>query len=87
MFKKCTNSGSDINMALFQIQTTPLGHGFPSPATLMFNRPVCGIMPVIYCKPLVEDCDDDHHAKIIKRQQKNDNDTAVAFSCIRIGQL
>ena len=51
----------------------------------MFNRPVHSLMPVIDCKPLVEDCDEDHHAKIIKRQQKNDNDTAVTFSCIPIG--
>ena len=64
---------------------TPLGHGLPSPATLIFNRPVQGIMPVIDCKPLIKDCDDDHHAKIIKRQQKNGNDTAVMFSCIPIG--
>ena len=72
-------------MALPQMQMISLGHGLPSLATLMFNRPVCGIMPVIDCKPLIEDCDDDHHAKIIKRQQKNDNGTAVTFSCIPIG--
>ena len=51
----------------------------------MFNRPVRGIMPVLDGKPLIEDCDDDLHAKIIKRQKKNDNDTAVTFSCIPIG--
>ena len=85
MFKICADSGSDINMALLQIQMTPLGHSLPSLAMLMFNRPVHGIMPVLDCKPLVEDCDDDHHAKIIKRQQKNNNDTAVTFSCIPIG--
>ena len=62
-----------------------LGHGLLSPATLMFNRPVCGIMPVIDHKPLIEDYDDHHHAKIVERQQKNNNDTAVIFSCIPIG--
>ena len=72
-------------MALLQIPMTPLGHGLPSPATLMFNRPVWGIMPVIDHKPLVKDCDDDCHAKIVERQQKNNNDTAVTFSCIPIG--
>ena len=86
-FKKCADSGSDINMALLQIQTTPLGHGLPSPAMLMFKRPVCSVMPVIDHKPLVEDCDDNHHAKIIKRQQKNNNDTVVTFSCIPIGSV
>ena len=36
-FEKCTDSGGDINMALLQIHTTPLGPGFPSPETLLFN--------------------------------------------------
>ena len=72
-------------MALLQIQTTPLGHSLPSLATLMFNRPIQGIMPVTDCKPLVEDCDGHCHAKIFKTQQKNDNNTAVTFLCIPIG--
>ena len=83
-FKKCTDSGRDIKMLLLQICTTPLGHGLPSQATLMFNRPVHNIMPVIDCKPLVEDCDDDCHTKIVERQQKNNNDTSVTFPCIPI---
>ena len=37
MFKKCTNSGGDINMALLQIHMTPLGKGLLNLATLMFN--------------------------------------------------
>ena len=65
MFKKCFELGRDINMALLQICTTPLGQGLPSPATLMFNRQVHGIMPVLDRKPIVQDCDDDHHKKLI----------------------
>ena len=52
---------------------------------LMFNRPVCGIVPILDCKPLVEDCDDDHHAKLAERQQKNNNDPSAVFPCIPIG--
>ena len=85
MFKKCADSGRDINMALLQICTTLLGHRLLSPAMLMFNRPVCSIMPIIDHKPLVKDCDDDCHAKLIERQQKNNNDTAAIFPCIPIG--
>ena len=48
---KCAESGRDIYMALLQICTMPLGPGLPSPATLMFNRQVWGIMPVVDCKP------------------------------------
>ena len=50
--KKCTNSGGDINIALLQIHTTLLGQGLPNLATLMFNRQVCGIMPVLDWKPI-----------------------------------
>ena len=39
-FKRSTDSGRDINMALLQIRTMPLGQGLPSPTTLMFNRQV-----------------------------------------------
>ena len=39
-FKKCTESGRDINMALLEICTMPLCPGLLSPATLMFNRQV-----------------------------------------------
>ena len=72
-------------MALLQICITLLGQGLLSPATLMFNRPVHSIMPVLDCKPLVKDCDDDHHAKLAERQQKNNNDTSAGFPCIPIG--
>ena len=54
-FKKCTNSGRDVNM---------------SPATLMFGRPVHGIMPIVNCKPIGQDYDDEHHHKLVDRQQK-----------------
>ena len=57
-------------MALLQIHTTPLGQGLLSPATLMFGRPVCGIMPVVDCKPIGQDYDDKHHHKLVDRQQK-----------------
>ena len=63
----------------------PLGQGLPSLATLMFSRQVHGIMPVIDLKPLVKDCDDDHHNKLIDRQQKSTNDASAIFPCIPIG--
>ena len=44
-FKKCPDSGRGINMVLLQICTTPLGHRLSCLAMLMFNRPVCSIIP------------------------------------------
>ena len=51
---------------------------------LLFNRQVQGIMPVLDCKPVRQDCDDDHHSKLIDRQHKNDNDTPTVFPYIPI---
>ena len=45
----------------------------------MFNRQVQGIMPVLDHKPIGQDCDDDHHSKLVDRQGKNDNDTSPVF--------
>ena len=84
-FKKCADLGRDINMALLQICTTPLGNGLLSPATLMFNRQVCCIMPVLDCKHIGQNCDDDHHNKLVDRQQKNNNDASSVFASIPIG--
>ena len=72
-------------MALLQVCTTPLGQELPSLAMLMYNRLVHGIMPILDHKPLVEDCDDECHAKLTEGQQKNNNDTSATFPCIPIG--
>ena len=85
-FKKCADSGGDIHMALLQICTlTPLGQGLLSPATLMFNRQVHGIMPVLDHKPIGQECDDKHHSKLVDRQNKNNNDASPMFAFLPIG--
>ena len=68
--KKCTESGRDIYMALLQIHTMPLRLGLPSPATLLFNRQVRGIMLILDCKPIECDCDDKHHNRLVTRKKK-----------------
>ena len=85
--KKCSDSSGDIHMVLLHIRTTPLGQGLPSPATLLFNHPVCGIMPVMDRKPINIDNDDEHHKTLMHRQGKNDqnNDTLKIFMSILIG--
>ena len=71
-------------MALLQIHTTPLGQGLPSLATVMFNGPVHGIMPVVDCKPIGQEWDDEHQHKLFDRQQKNNNDASPNFASIPI---
>ena len=60
-YKKGSNSGGDIHMAMLQIRTTPLGQGLPSPAMLLFNHPVRGIMPIKDRPAINIDNDDEHH--------------------------
>ena len=72
-------------MASLQICTTALGPGLPSLATLLFNRQVQGIMPVLDHKPIRQDHDDDHYGKLMDMQHKNDNNTPQVFSYIPIG--
>ena len=40
----CFDTSHDVYLALLQIYSTPIGPGLPSPAALMFNRPVRGPM-------------------------------------------
>ena len=42
-------------------------------------------MPVLDCKPIRQDCDDDHHNKLVDRQQKSNNDASLVFASIPIG--
>ena len=41
-------------------------------------------MPVLDCKQIGHDHDDDHYGKLINRQHKNNNDTLPVFSYIPI---
>ena len=59
-------------MAMLQIRTTPLGQGLPSPAMLLFNHLVRGIMPVMDRLPINIDNDDEHNQTLMHRQGKND---------------
>ena len=62
-----------------------LGPGLPSPVTLLFNRQVRGIMPVLDHKLIECDCDDKHHNRLVARQDKNSNDNATILSHIPLG--
>ena len=46
--------------------------GLPSPATLLLNDPVRGIMPIINRALIGINNDDEHYRALVKRQMKND---------------
>ena len=79
-YQKCTDTKSDIHIALLQIRSTLLGPGLQSPATLLFNHPIRGTMPIINRLPIStykddddDDDDDDHNETSVKRQACQDN--------------
>ena len=61
---------------------TLLGQGLPSPATMMFNCLIRGIMPIINRPPVGADNDDEHHKAILKRQTKNDRQIYFQKLCV-----
>ena len=59
-----------IYLALLQIQMMQLGPGLPSLATLLFNQPTRGVMPIINRKLVSIDNGDKHCKALVKRQTK-----------------
>ena len=70
--KKCFDSKSDPHIALLQICMIPLGQGLPSPATMLFNCLISGILPVINRLQVGIDNDQEDYEAIVKRQTKDD---------------
>ena len=66
---------------------TPLGPELPSPATMLFNHPTTGIMPIINRPVVGRDNDEEHYEALIKRQTENDKkqDTPRYYVSIPIG--
>lgn len=65
--QKALESGQDADMALLCIRTTPIGHGLPSPAELMFSRKVRSNLPAFSRDP--QSCDVEA-AKLRKQRSK-----------------
>ena len=85
-FVKCTlkkyfDSRTNPHMGLLHIQTTLLGQGLLSPATMLFSHLIRCIMPVFNRLPVGIDNDDEHHKALIERQNRNDKgkDTSKKF--------
>ena len=61
----------DPHIALLQIRMTLQGPGLPSLATLLFNCPIKGILPIINRLPMGIDNDEGHYEVLVKRQTKD----------------
>ena len=59
--KKCFDTNKDINLTLSQIRSTLIGNVLPGPATILFNRPILGLLPKIKRIPILLNYDDEHY--------------------------
>ena len=86
-FKKCFESRSDPSSSSIADKNDTLGQGLPSPATLLFNCPIRGIMPVVNRLPIGSNNDEKHHNALINRQGRHDkdDDTSKIFNPFIVG--
>ena len=69
--KKCFDTKGDPHIALLQTQMNPLGPGLPSPATILFNHPIRGLMSIISRLPVGINNYEEHYAALVNRQMKD----------------
>ena len=64
---------------------TPLGPGiFPTLATMLFNWPVRGIMPIINRPPVGRNNNKEHYEVLIERQMKDDKNKGTPKNYVSI---
>ena len=80
--KKSFDSRTDPHKALLQRQMMLLGQGLLSPATMLFNCLIRGIVPVINRPPVGTENDDEHHKALIGRQNRNDKGKGTSKSFV-----
>ena len=62
---------------MLQIRLTPVGIGLPSPAMMLFNRPIRALLPQIAGKPINVNTGDEYYKALKSRQEaySKNNDT------------
>ena len=85
--KKCFDNNTDVNLALIQIRSMPVGPGLLSPATLLFNRPMRGLVPSTSRMLINIDYDEDNYHKLKAEQNEasKNNDTFNKYTLFPIG--
>ena len=76
-----------MHVAVLQISATPLEPGLLSPATLLFNHLIQGIMPIINRLPINIGNDDKHNDVLFSGHTNNDRkyDTTRNYASFSIG--
>ena len=75
------DTNQDMILALLQIRLPPVGAGLPSTATMLFNRPIHGLLPQNNRAPINVDNDGAQYEALEAHQNKyKTNDTQKSFS-------
>ena len=67
-----SNTNRHIHLALLQICSVLIGAGLHSPATMLLNRLIRGMLPQMNRDPINQDNDDQHCEALEAHQRKND---------------
>ena len=67
--KKFGKNNNEVNFGLLQIRSTLIGTGIPSPATLLFIRPIRTLLTKIG-REAINISEDDEHYKPLKSRQE-----------------
>ena len=75
--KKCLNINNDVNLDLLQTTSMPMGARLPSTTTMLFSRPLRGLLPKMSWEPMKINNDDTQYEAFQALQDKyvknNDN--------------
>ena len=82
--KKYLDTNNDVNLTLLQIRSTPMSAKLPSPAMLLFNRPIRGLLPQMNRGPININNDDGQNEALKSHKIKyvKNNDTHTHFFLI-----
>ena len=67
MIKKCRHTNNDVNFSSLHISSILIDTGIPSPATLLFNRPLRVLLPQIDREPINNTNDDEYYEALKAR--------------------
>ena len=74
---KCPDTNNNVNLTSMQIRSTPISTGIPSPAMLLFNRPIRSLLSKMNNKHMNINSDDTQYEVLKAYQDKygKDSDT------------
>lgn len=84
--KKCIATNGDVDMAMLHMRATPIASNIPSPAEIMFGRPVGTLLPSHSPNTTPQDTHDNLLQKGEKMKEIHDKTAGPELQPLRVGQ-